>query len=61
MVRKAKPFTLKDGIMYRMGQDNRLCRCLTSIKAQIVLKELHEGVVRGHFVANIIAKKIPNA
>ncbi len=47
--------------MYRMGQDNRLCRCLTSIKAQIVLKELHEGVVRGHFVANIIAKKIPNA
>jgi hypothetical protein len=31
---------------------------LTTSKAQIVLKELHEGVARIHFVANITAKKI---
>ncbi len=50
LVRKAKPFTLKEGIMYRMGQDNKLHRCLTTLKAQIVLKELHEGVAGRHFV-----------
>jgi hypothetical protein len=44
--------------MYKMGQDNRMRRCLTTSKAYIVLKELHEGVVGGQFVANITAKKI---
>jgi hypothetical protein len=58
---KAKAFILKEGIMYRVGQDNKMHRCLTSSKAHIVLKELHEGVARGHFVADIIAKKILNA
>ncbi len=43
--------------MYRMGQDNKMHRCLTNLEAQIILKELHERVVRGHFVAYIIAKK----
>jgi hypothetical protein len=33
---------------------------LTTSKAQIVLKEVHEGMVGGHFVANIIAKKNQN-
>jgi hypothetical protein len=30
---------------------------LTTSKAQIVLEELHEGVVEGHFVVDIIIKK----
>jgi hypothetical protein len=55
--RKIEPFILKEGIMYKMGQDNRMCRCLTTSKAQIVLKELHERVVGGHFVANIKQRK----
>ncbi len=38
--------------MYRMGQNNRMRRCLTALEAQIVLKELHEGVAKGHFVVN---------
>jgi len=33
LARKAEPFILKDGIMYRMGQDNKMCRCLTTSKA----------------------------
>ncbi len=41
-----------------MGQDNRLCRCLTTSKAHIVTKELHKGVVGGHFVVDITIKKI---
>ncbi len=44
-----------------MGQDNRLFRCLTTLEAQIVLKELHEGVVGGHFAIDINAKKIIDA
>jgi hypothetical protein len=44
--------------MYRVGENNIMHRCLTTSKAQIILKELHEGMAEGHFVANIIAKKI---
>ncbi len=44
--------------MYKMGQKNKMCRCLTTLEAQILMKELHEGVPIGHFVANITIKKI---
>ncbi len=44
--------------MYRMGQDNKMRKCMTTSEAQIVLKELHEGVARGHFATNITTKKI---
>ncbi len=57
LARKAKPITVKEGIMYKVGQDNKMHRCLTTLKAQIILKELH-GVAKGHFVTNITAKKI---
>ncbi len=42
--------------MYRMGQDNKMHRSLTTSEAQIVLKELHEGVVGGHFATYFIVK-----
>ncbi len=44
--------------MYKMGQDNIMHKCLTTLKTQIVLKELHERVARRNFVANITTKKI---
>ncbi len=44
LAKKATHFTLKEGKLYRVGQDNKLRRCLTTSEAQIVLKELHEGV-----------------
>jgi hypothetical protein len=43
--------------MYKVGQENRLRRCLTTSKTLIVIKELHEGVVGRHFGVDIIAKK----
>jgi hypothetical protein len=52
LVRRIEPFTVKNGELYRMGQDNRLQRCLT-IEAQMVMKELHEGPSKGHFVVEI--------
>jgi len=36
-------------------------KCLTTSETQIVLKELHEGMAKGHFVTNIIVKKILDA
>jgi hypothetical protein len=57
-VRKAEPFNLKEGIMYNVGQDNKMHRCLTTSETQNVLKELHEGVLGGHFVVDITANKI---
>jgi hypothetical protein len=30
LAKKVEPFTLKEGIMYRVGQDNKLCRFLTT-------------------------------
>jgi hypothetical protein len=33
LVRKEKPFILKEGIIYRVGQDNKMCKCLTTSEA----------------------------
>ncbi len=44
LARKVEPFTLKEGIMYIVGQDNRMHKCLITLKAQIVLKEPHEKI-----------------
>ncbi len=34
----------------------KMCKCLTTLETQIVLKELHEGVAKGHFVVDIITQ-----
>jgi hypothetical protein len=54
VIRKAKPFSLKNGELYKMGQDNRLQQCLTTTKAQMVMRELHERPLRGHFAIKIM-------
>jgi hypothetical protein len=58
LARKVETFTLKKEIMYRVGQDNKMHKCLTTSKAQIVLKELHEKMVGRHFSLDITIKKI---
>jgi hypothetical protein len=40
-----------------VGEDNKLHKCLTTSKAQIVLKELGEGVDGGHFATNLLQRK----
>ncbi len=37
LAKMVEPFTLKEGIMSKVGQDNRMHRCLTTSKTQIVL------------------------
>jgi hypothetical protein len=61
LARKAKPFNLNKIILYRVGQDNKMCRCLITSEAHIVLKELHEGMAKGHFATNITTNKIMDA
>ncbi len=58
LVKKVEPFTLKNGELYRMGQDNRLQQCLTATKAQMVMKELHEGPLGRHVATEISQRKI---
>jgi hypothetical protein len=36
-----------------MGQNNKLQRYSTTIEAQMVMKELHEGPSGGHFAMEI--------
>ncbi len=36
----------------------KMCKCLTTLEAQIVLKKLHERMAKGHFVVDIITQKI---
>jgi hypothetical protein len=47
--------------MYRVGQDKKMHKCLTTIESLIIFKELHEGVVGRHFAVDIIIKKILDA
>ncbi len=44
LAKRVKPFTLKDGIMYELGQDNNLHRFITMEETQKIFKELHEGI-----------------
>ncbi len=53
LVKRAEPFTLKNGELYKMGQDNKMQGCLTTTKAQMVMRELHEGLLRAHFATEI--------
>jgi hypothetical protein len=56
-LKNVEPFILKEGTMYKVGQDNRMHKCLTTLEAQILLKELH-GVARRHFAIDITKKKL---
>jgi len=40
-----------------MGQDNRLQGCLTIIKAEIMMRKLHEGPSKRHFATTKIIEK----
>ncbi len=55
---KTEPFTLKNGELYRMGQNSRLSQCLTTTKAHMVMSELHERPSGRHFAIEITQIKI---
>ncbi len=52
-MKSKEPFTLKNGELYKMGQDNTLQRCFTIIETQMVMKKLHKGPLGRHFAMEI--------
>jgi hypothetical protein len=44
LIKKIEPFTLKNGELSKMGQDNKLWQCLITTKTQMGMRELHEGL-----------------
>jgi hypothetical protein len=58
LIEKIEPFTLKKGELYKMGQDNRLWRCLITTKIQMEMRKLHEGLAWRHFAIEITQRKI---
>jgi len=58
LVKRAEPFTLKNGKLYKMGQNNKLRQCLITIEVEMVMKELHERPLGRHFAIEIMQRKI---
>ncbi|KAL3693085.1 hypothetical protein R1sor_006736 [Riccia sorocarpa] len=54
----ALPFTLIQGVLYRMGPDNVLRRCLSAEEIPTVLKASHTDEAGGHFSGKLTARKI---
>jgi hypothetical protein len=45
LARRVKPFIMKKDVLYKMGLDNKLRRCLLTTQVQKAMKELHEGTI----------------
>ncbi len=45
------PFSLIKGVLFRMGADDKLRRCLEPGQRRMVIRTLHEERAGGHFVA----------
>jgi hypothetical protein len=49
LARKVKPFTVKVGVFYKFGCDNKLKQCLF-LEVLVILKKVHEGTIGWQFV-----------
>ena len=58
---KVAPFTIIHGILFRLGADKQLKRCLEKKERKQVMRALHSGPSGGHFAANTIANRIRSA
>lgn len=52
---------LLNGDLYWNNRDGILLLCLDECQASVVLRDLHEGICGGHFLAKTTAHKILNA
>lgn len=46
---KVTPYTLINGSLYKLGQDDVLIRCVPKYERKEILEEAHLGVSRGHY------------
>ena len=56
-VHKVGPYTLRKGVLYKLGADERLRRCLEVTEIRKVIQALHDGEPGGHYaLANTVRK-----
>jgi len=58
---KLRPYTLYNGVLYKLKPDNILQQSLSPTKAIKVFAEQHEGLVGRHLGTNTTIKKILNS
>ena len=58
---KAAPYSLIKGILFKMGADEQLHRCLEKKDRKIVMRALHSGPSGGHFAAITTVNRIRSA
>lgn len=61
LILKSRPYTLVKGVLHKKGQDLVLRRVLAFGQAELVMKEMHNGVAGGHFSEEITTRKILDA
>ena len=54
---KATPYSLINGILYKMVLDNIIRRCILEHERDNIMHEAHYGPTGGHFQADTTAKK----
>jgi hypothetical protein len=58
IVIRARPYTLYDGQMYKLGPNGLLRQCLFPKEVSRILEDFHERPIGGHFGMNTIVIKI---
>ena len=58
---KVAPYTLIRGILFKMGANDQLRRCLERAEWKQVMRALHSSPSRGHFAAIAIVNRIWSA
>ena len=58
---KVAPYIIIQGILFRLGADEQLKRCLEKKERKQVMRALHSGPSGGHFAANTTANRIRSA
>ena len=58
---KVAPYTLITGVLFKMGADEQLHRCLEKKDCKTVMRALHSGPSDGHFAAITTINQIQSA
>lgn len=58
LIDKSKPYTLLDGVLFKLGHDGVLRRCVHPSEVQAILQCCHDSCCGGHFAGFVTAKKV---
>lgn len=57
VVRRSAPYSLIGGVLYRLGKDRVLRRCINPSEVQFILKGCHTDPCGGHFAEESTTRK----